>query len=77
MRTNVICKRKAEYATYSHQKLIDMDPEVYLDNSSVYSSSLIWEPLSGQNEMFKDHPVKPLFDNIIIAKLRENQVGLP
>lgn len=50
-----------------------MDPETYLERSSVYSSDLIWEPLSGQKEIFEDHPVKPLYPNILIAKLRENQ----
>lgn len=70
---HVICKRKPEYASYSHQQLIDMNPEEYLTNSTVTSADLIWEPLSGQQEIFADHPVKPLYDNIVIAKLRENQ----
>lgn len=73
-RLHVICKRKPEYADYTHQQLIDMDPEVYLTNSTIYSGHLIWEPQSGQTAKFKDQPVKPLHDNIILAKLRENQV---
>lgn len=75
-RLHVICKRKPEYADYTHQQLIDMDPEVYLTNSTIYSRHLIWEPQSGQTAKFKDQPVKPLHDNIILAKLRENQVGV-
>ena len=70
---HVICTRKPEYANHTHSQLIDMDPEVYLNNASVYSSDLIWEPMSGQQEIFGANPVKPLYDNIIIAKLRENQ----
>lgn len=70
---HVICKRKEKYASYTHEQLIDMDPEEYLTNSSVYTSDLEWEPMSGQEELFKDKPVKPLHDNILIAKLRENQ----
>lgn len=50
-----------------------MDPEEYLINSTVYSSDLKWEPLSGQQEVFSSNPVKPLYGNIILAKLRENQ----
>lgn len=70
---HVICKRKAAYANHTHRELIDMDPETYLDNSSVYSSDLIWEPLSGQKEQFEENPIKPLYPNILITKLRENQ----
>lgn len=69
----MICKRKPEFASYSHQQLIDMNPEEYLVNSTVYSSDLKWDPLPGQQEVFASKPVKPLYDNIIIAKLRENQ----
>lgn len=50
-----------------------MDPETYLENSSVYSSDLIWEPMPGQKELFEGDPVKPLYPNILITKLRENQ----
>lgn len=70
---HVICTRKEEYAKHTHQQLIEMDPEIYLNNSSVYSSDLVWEPMSGQQDIFADNPVKPLYDNIIVAKLRENQ----
>jgi hypothetical protein len=76
-RLHVICKRKPEYQNYTHQQLIDMDPEVYLTNSTIYSSHLVWEPQSGQSAKFKNEPVKTLHDNIILAKLRENQVRLP
>lgn len=71
---HVICTRKLEYAKYSQEQLLEIDPEEYLNNSTVFSSDLKWEPLSGQRDQFKDKPVKPLYDKIIIAKLRENQV---
>ncbi len=50
-----------------------MDPEVYLENSTIYASHFLWEPLSGQSEKFKDKPCRPLFPNVLVAKLRENQ----
>ena len=70
---HVMCKRKAAYANFPHRELIEMDPETYLDNSSVFASDLIWEPLSGQKEQFEDNPIKPLYPTILITKLRENQ----
>ena len=73
-RLHVVCRRKPEFASHSHEQLLDLDPESYLDNSTVLASHLKWEPLTGQAELFKDAPCKPLFDNIIVAKLRENQV---
>jgi|SRR3990167_195522 len=73
-RLHMICKRKPEYANHTHVQLIDMEPEVYLTNSTIYSSHLVWEPQSGQAAKFKDQPIKTLQDNIILAKLRENQV---
>ena len=65
------CKRKAAYADYSHKDLIEMDPEVYLENSNVFASDLIWEPLAGQQEQFE--APRPLYGNILLTKLRENQ----
>lgn len=69
----MICKRKPSYAKHTHEQLLELDPEEYLENSTIYSKSLKWVALSGQQEMFKDAPVKPLYDNILVAKLRENQ----
>lgn len=42
----------------------------------VYSSALEWVPIGNQKETFKDCPVRPVHENIIIAKLRENQVKI-
>ena len=70
---HVMCTRKPEFANHTHQQLIETTPELYLNNSSVFASDLIWEPLSGQADKFKERPCKPLFEKILIAKLRENQ----
>lgn len=50
-----------------------MNPDDYLEHSTVQSSDLKWEPLGAQKELFADCPPKPLHPNIVIAKLRENQ----
>lgn len=42
-----------------------------LENEVIYASNLTWVPFGNQRQKFKE--VKPVFDNVIIAKLRENQ----
>ncbi|KAI9141253.1 DNA-directed RNA polymerase [Paraphysoderma sedebokerense] len=42
-------------------------------NSNVYSSHLIWIPQGDQAERFKDQPIRPVHDDILIAKLRPGQ----
>ena len=71
---HVKCQRKAQYKNFKHDQLIDMKPEDYLDNSTVYSSDLHWVPLGEtQKELFAENPCKIQHDKIIITKLRENQ----
>lgn len=53
-------------------QLLDLDPEEYLNNSTIYSGDFEWEPLVNQEKELKTKP-KMLYDNIIVAKLRENQ----
>lgn len=49
----------------------NLKPEEYLENSSVYSGDLEWIPLG--NQKGKYHSPVPVHDNILLAKLRENQ----
>ncbi|CAD8158739.1 unnamed protein product [Paramecium pentaurelia] len=50
------------------------DPiEQQYTNTTVYSSSLIWQPKGQQAKLFAANPIRPVHSNIIIAKLRENQ----
>lgn len=69
---NVKCERKPEYQNYTMEQLLELDPEEYLVNSTVYSGDFEWEPLVNQEKELKTKP-KMLYDNIIVAKLRENQ----
>ena len=43
------------------------------NNHMVYSSALKWVPQGRQAEIFKDDPIKPVFDDIVIAELRPGQ----
>lgn len=39
----------------------------------MYSKDLIWEPKGIQAEKFKNNPIRPVHDDILIAKLRPGQ----
>eukprot|EP00126_Sphaerothecum_destruens_P015757 Sdes_comp9797_c0_seq1m1330 len=44
----------------------------YID-SSVFSRSLIWQPQGSQAELFSADPIRPVHDDILLAKLRPGQ----
>jgi DNA-directed RNA polymerase I and III subunit RPAC1 len=67
-----VCQRKPEFKDYKMEQLLDLDPEEYLENSTIYSGDLEWEPLGSQKVDLKVQP-KMLHEKIILAKLRENQ----
>lgn len=56
----------------TEKDLANMNPEDYLDNHTLYAKDLSWVPIGNQGSLFKDTPIKPVYDNIIVAKLREN-----
>lgn len=53
----------------------DLAPSERLVNSSVYSGDIKWIPQGGQaeDEDFKNDPIRPVHDDILIAKLRQEQ----
>ncbi|KAI8901245.1 DNA-directed RNA polymerase [Globomyces pollinis-pini] len=53
--------------------ITEVDPKAMYCNSSVFSSSLVWVPQGEQAERFAKKPIKPLYDDILIAKLRPGQ----
>lgn len=52
--------------------LLNLDPEEYLDNCTINTDSLIWEPIGNQQNELKTTP-KVLHEKILLVKLRENQ----
>ncbi|KAK9768369.1 DNA-directed RNA polymerase core subunit rpc40 [Basidiobolus ranarum] len=48
------------------------DPSKYI-NDKVYSNALVWDPKGDQAERFAEDPARPVFDDILIAKLRPGQ----
>lgn len=63
----VKCEKKPDFPQDS------ADPKSMFINSSVYSSQLKWIPQGDQEEVFADNPIKPVHDDILIAKLRPGQ----
>ncbi|KAG0201788.1 DNA-directed RNA polymerases I and III subunit RPAC1 [Mortierella sp. GBA30] len=51
----------------------ETDPLKKYIHSSVYSGDLKWDPKGDQAERFKDCPIKPVYDDIVITKLRPGQ----
>jgi DNA-directed RNA polymerase I and III subunit RPAC1 len=48
-------------------------PELLYDNRLVYTKDLKWEPIGSQAEIFSDNPIKPVDEDILIAKLALGQ----
>jgi len=49
------------------------DEKVKYKNAIIYSKDLVWVPQADQAKKFGDNPPKPLYDDIVIAKLRPGQ----
>lgn len=72
-RLHVKCSRKPEYRHKKYEQLLDLNPEDYLEHSTVYADDLEWIPMGNQAQQFEKVPAKILHNKIIITKLRENQ----
>jgi DNA-directed RNA polymerase I and III subunit RPAC1 len=59
--------------TKNPRALPSAPPSVQFNNGTVYSSALKWVPQGSQAETFKDAPIRPVHDDIILAKLRPGQ----
>jgi DNA-directed RNA polymerase I and III subunit RPAC1 len=59
--------------THNPQASAAAPPSVQFQNGVVYSSQLKWVPHGEQVETFKDDPIRPVHDDIVLAKLRPGQ----
>ncbi|CAO3681626.1 unnamed protein product [Umbelopsis vinacea] len=64
---NVRCERKEGVSKE------ETDPKKMYNNSEVFSRDLVWEPKGDQAERFAKDPIRPVHDDILIAKLRPGQ----
>jgi len=51
----------------------DAPPHEKYINEKVYSRNFVWIPQGVQGDMFIDNPVRPVFEDILITKLRPGQ----
>lgn len=70
---HVKCEKKKEYLKADKKTIESLPVEQVYTNTTVYSSALEWIPIGKQAEIYKDNPIRPVHDNIIIAKLRPGQ----
>lgn len=67
------CERKPEYKNADKKILEEASVEEVYTNTTIFSKDLEWIPLGNQKKLFEKNPLKPVHDDIIINKLRENQ----
>eukprot|EP00357_Protocruzia_adherens_P003534 CAMPEP_0115007080 /NCGR_PEP_ID=MMETSP0216-20121206/20928_1 /TAXON_ID=223996 /ORGANISM="Protocruzia adherens, Strain Boccale" /LENGTH=310 /DNA_ID=CAMNT_0002373877 /DNA_START=44 /DNA_END=977 /DNA_ORIENTATION=+ len=68
---HVKCEKKEELKHKPYD--LDKAPEDQLINSSVYSGNLEWIPIGEQATKFSEKPIKPVYDDILLTKLRSGQ----
>lgn len=68
---NVKCQKKQQYKNLDKKSIEKMSIDEVYDNTTIFSNSLEWIPVGNQKNTL--NIVKPVHDDIIIAKLRENQ----
>lgn len=71
---HVKCTRKVPGAPLDPlTEILPENEEELFNHSSVYSGDLVWVPLGNQATKFKNTPIRPVFEDILIAKLRPGQ----
>ncbi|KAG0344553.1 DNA-directed RNA polymerases I and III subunit RPAC1 [Podila humilis] len=69
----IVFKLHAKCTRNPAAKSGETDPAKLYINSSIYSGDLVWDPKGEQAERFKDCPIKPVYDDIVLTKLRPGQ----
>ncbi|KAJ2660966.1 DNA-directed RNA polymerase core subunit rpc40 [Coemansia sp. RSA 1200] len=65
---DVVCKRNHGVPE------TEIDPKKKYENSSIYTSHLVWDPKGDQEARFSSNRIRPIHDDILITKLRPGQV---
>jgi len=63
---NVKCEKKKDYKE-------SYPDHLKYEHSKVYSGDMVWCPAGIQEDEFRDLPIKPVHDDILLAKLRPGQ----
>ena len=59
--------------THNPQASLSAPTHIQFNNSVLYSKDLKWVPQGEQAEIFADDPIRPVHDDIVLAKLRPGQ----
>jgi len=65
-----LCVKCVKNKTASQETTL---PEELYQNRMVYTKDLVWEPIGNHSDIFIDNPIKPVDDDILIAKLAVGQ----
>lgn len=71
---HVKCTRKnTPEAKNRNNDICPEDDEKLFNHASVYTSDMKWEPIGKQKKNFKNTPIRPVYEDILLAKLRPGQ----
>jgi DNA-directed RNA polymerases I and III subunit RPAC1 len=71
---HVKCTRKnTPEAKDRNNDISPEDDEKLFNHASVYTSDMKWEPIGKQKKNFKNTPIRPVYEDILLAKLRPGQ----
>ena len=70
---HVRCTRKDGVQHDPKAEILPNNEELLFNHSSVYASDMEWIPLGDQAEKFKNTPIRPVYEDILIAKLGPGQ----
>ncbi|KAJ2552900.1 DNA-directed RNA polymerase core subunit rpc40 [Coemansia sp. RSA 1933] len=72
-RNTIVFKMDVECKRIPNIPESETDPKKKYQNSSIYSSNIVWEPKGDQETRFANNPIRPIHDDILITKLRPGQ----
>ena len=71
---HVKCTRKnTPEAQNRENDFLSENDEALFNHASVYSSDMKWIPIGKQAEKFKNTPIRPVYEDILISKMRPGQ----
>ena len=71
---HVKCTRKnTPEAKNKDNDILPENEDLIYNHASVYSSDMKWIPLGKQDKKFKNTPIRPVYEDILLSKLRPGQ----
>lgn len=74
MNLHVKCTRKdTPEAQNRENDILPENDEALFNHASVYASDMKWVPIGNQAEKFKNTPIRPVYEDILLSKMRPGQ----